>query len=55
MTEFGTGTELCNRKACRFYIYLHEPSKQEISHTILITSGMHGNEQIGPTTLLYAY
>lgn len=57
MTHLGTGKEICkNNLVCRFFVYLYEPEdKSKIKYTILFNSGMHGNELIGPTSLLYAY
>ena len=32
-----------------------EQEKSPIKNTVLITAGLHGNERIGPTALLYLY
>lgn len=43
-------------KVCRFYVYLHEPADStKIKYTVLMTAGIHGNELLGPTSLLYLY
>jgi hypothetical protein len=44
MTKYGTNKEICNKKVCKFFIFLYEPqNKTKIKETIFINSGMHGN------------
>ena len=58
LSDLGPIKDLCNSQSCKFYYYeyLDESITQpNFNRTVLMVSGMHGNEYLGPHVLLYGY
>jgi predicted deacylase len=58
VSHLAVNNELCSGKKCKFVYYEYfSPGRieKDRNRTVLLVSGMHGNEYLGPHTLLYGY